>query len=240
MQLQPKLIEPLYESKPDIEIYTLLARRMGLGEFFQKSDVEYIELLLSSGHPSLEGITLEKLKEGPIKPKHLHGATIFYTPHGRIEFYVEKLVPFGQALPVYIEPWESARQPLAQKYPLCFMQEHTKYFQHSLYGNVDWMREVMPEPTLKINPVDAEKRGIRDGDMVVAVNDRGRLKVKARLNEGIKPGVVSVMEGFWPRDYAEGCYNDLTDLQLNPAQQAAFETQAQMQGVLVEVKKAEE
>ena len=48
---------------------TELAKRMGLGKFFDKSEEEYIEMLLSSGHPSLEGITLEKLKKGPMKPK---------------------------------------------------------------------------------------------------------------------------------------------------------------------------
>ena len=82
---------------------------------------------------------------------------------------------------------------------------------HSMFANVDWMREVDPEPMLDMNPVDAEKRGIRDGDMVVAFNDRGRVKLKARIHEGMRPGAVSITEGWWPRDFAEGSYQELTD-----------------------------
>lgn len=91
-----------------------------------------------------------------------------------------------------------------------------------------------------MNPVDAEKRGIQDGDMVVAFNDRGSVKVKAMIHEGIKPGVVNITEGWWPRDFAEGSFQELTHNTINPAQQAVFEPNAAIFDVLVEVKKAEE
>jgi anaerobic selenocysteine-containing dehydrogenase len=241
LQLQPKVIEPYYESKSDLEIFTELARRMGLSEFFDKSDEEYIEMLLSSGHPCLEGITLEKLREGPVRLKpYPEPFPLFDTPSGRLEFYVERMKEFGQELPIYIEPLESARQPLAQKYPLSFLQTHSKYREHSTFANVAWMREVQPDPVLEMNPVDAEKRSIQDGDVVIAFNDRGKVKVKARVHEGIKPGVVNVTEGWWPKDFAEGSYQDLTHIILNPAQQAAFQPNAAYYDVLVEVRKAEE
>ena len=240
LQMQPKVIEPLYESKSELEIFTELAQRMGLGEFFDKSAEEYMEMLLSSPHPSMEGITLEKLKEGPIKAKP-YSTPLFYTPSGRLEFYVEKLKEFGQELPLYIEPPESARQPLAQKYPLTCLQTHSRTrFHGSWLVNVDWLRELDPEPMLGMNSVDAEKRGIQDGDMVIAFNDRGRVKLKARIHEGIRPGVVTVGEGWQPRHFAEGSYQELTGTTTNPVQQAVFESIAPMQDILVEVKKAEE
>ena len=238
LQLAQKVIEPLYESKPDFDIVTELARRMGLGQYFDMSLEQFLEEMLRSGHPSVEGASLERLKQGPFRmPPHTVPA--FTTPSGRFEFYVEQLKAFGEELPVYKEPLESARQPLANKYPLCYFSTHTKYGMHSNFANLSWMRELDPEPVLDINPVDAEKRGIKDGDSVIAFNDRGRLKLKARVHEGIRPGVVNIRQGWWPIHFAEGSHQALTHNTINPAQQFVFEPNAALYDVLVEVQRAE-
>jgi hypothetical protein len=52
---------------PDREIVNGLGARMGLGGDFSLSAEQYIGLLLSSGHVSVKGITLEKLGKGPIE-----------------------------------------------------------------------------------------------------------------------------------------------------------------------------
>ncbi len=49
-----------------------------------------------------------------------------------------------------------------------------------------------PEPYVEINPVDAEKYGIRDGDLVVIITHRGKYECKAKITQTIKPGVVGV------------------------------------------------
>ena len=88
---------------------------------------------------------------------------------------------------------------------------------------------------------DANERGIKDGDIVVAFNDRGRAKVKARVHEGIKAGVVSIDEGWWPRHFIEGTLQALTHDVINPAQKAVFTPpNIAYADVLVEVRKAEE
>lgn len=236
LQLQPKVIDPYYECKTDMEIFTELAKRMGLGQFFDKTAEEYINLLLS-GHPSLEGINVEKLREGPVKPKP-YNIPLLSTPSGRIEFYVEKMKKFGEELPVYVEPPSSVRQPLDQRYPLCLFSTHGKYREHSILVNVGWMRELEPEPVLNMNAMDAQKRGIQDGDMTIAFNDRGRVKVKAIINEAVRPGAVNISEGWWPRDFVEGSHQELTDSVTSPAQEASYESMAQMQGIPIEVRKA--
>jgi anaerobic selenocysteine-containing dehydrogenase len=80
---------------------------------------------------------------------------------------------------------------------------------HSLMHNIDWMRQIEPEPMLDINPLDAHGRGIKSGDMVVVFNDRGKLKLKARVNEVVPPGTVKTIHGWWPEQFAEGHYSDL-------------------------------
>jgi anaerobic dimethyl sulfoxide reductase subunit A len=139
IQLQPKVIEPLPDSRTDRDIVNEVGLRMGLGPDFVLTSEQYVERVLSSGHPSMEGVTLEKLEKGPVEAAP-YDVTGFRTPSGRIEFYSEAMKPFGQELPVYLEPVESARRPLSREYPLSYLSTHTKYGNHSLLANVSWLR----------------------------------------------------------------------------------------------------
>jgi len=234
LQLQQKVIEPLYESKSDLEIVASLAKRMGMDDFLTESEEELIARLLESGHPSMEGITLEKLKESPMPPA-TYSLPAFATPSGRLEFYVERLRDFGQELPFYMEPIESQRTPLAQKYPLSLLTTHTKYRTHSMFANVPWLRELDPEPTLEMNSADAQARGIQDGDLVRVFNDRGEVKLRVRLHQGVRAGLVNICQGWSPGDYVEGTHQALTHETINPAQQAIYEPNSALYDVLVEV-----
>ncbi|UCG83691.1 MAG: molybdopterin-dependent oxidoreductase [Dehalococcoidia bacterium] len=237
MQLQPKVIEPLHDSKPDRDIVNELGLKLGLGEDFVLSAEEYVRRVVTSGHPSMEGITLEKLKQGPVEVGP-YNVTGFRNPSGRIEFYSERMKEFGQELPLYLEPIESVRRPAASKYPLSYLSPHTKYGNHSLMANVAWLRELDPEPVLEMNPVDAGDRGIEDGDMVEAFNNRGSVKLRARVHQGVRPGAVSIYEGWWREHFAEGTFQALTHATINPAQSAVFEPNSAMLDVLCEVRKA--
>ena len=217
LQRMEKAIEPLYETKTALEIWSEIARRVGLGKYFQHSPRDYMRVLLDSGHPSVADITLERLEKEkivrgnvPFPPEIPFSRKEFPTPSGRIEFYNELLVEFGQELPIHQETLESPRRShLARQYPLTFLSAKIRATTHSVMANVDWMQEVSTEPMLDMNPVDAEKRGINDGDLVVAFNDRGKVKLKARLNEAIPPGTVNVPHGWWPEQFVGGHYSDL-------------------------------
>jgi len=235
MQLQEKAIEPLYESKSDYAMLAALARRMGMTGFMEESEEEAIERVLASGHPTMEGITLERLRQSPVLPAHPYAE--FRTPSGKLEFYAEQLKAFGEELPLYREPLEGESSAPARKYPLSFFSTHTRYRVHSQFANVPWARALDPEPALNINPQDAAERGIRDGDIVQVFNDRGSVKLKARVNAGIRPGLVNVTQGWSPWDYLEGTHQALTHEIINPAQQAVYEPNAALYDVRVEVRK---
>jgi trimethylamine-N-oxide reductase (cytochrome c) len=47
---------------------------------------------------------------------------------------------------------------------------------------------------MRVNPRDAEARGIKDGDLIKAYNDRGTVVLVAQITERIRPGVVHAYE----------------------------------------------
>lgn len=239
-KLQERAIEPLHESKPDTQIIRELARRLDLGDYFENSDEQLIELLLANGYPAEMGITVEKLKQGPVKAPLRPNVPAFLTPSGKMEFYCERLVSLGQQLPTYLEPIESPRMGLAERYPLIFLTTHTRYRTHSTLANVAWLRQLDPEPRLEMNPADAGPREIGEGDAVRVFNDRGSVKVKATLHEGIRPGTVNVTQGWWPDDFAEGTHQHMTHSLINKAQEILYEPNSALYDVLVEVEKVRE
>jgi anaerobic selenocysteine-containing dehydrogenase len=258
LQYMPKVIEPLWESKSDLDQFTMVATKMGYGKYFDKTPDEYIQLILRVGRkdadPTVHGLTMDQLKKGA---PHLNTATVPYVPFynkqfptksGRIEFYVEMLIPYDQELCGYKEPIEASKtNPLAKKYPLIFLSTHTRFRTHSQYTHLPWLEEINNggEAFLEINPKDARERGIRDGAVVRVFNDRGYMKVRARYTEGIKPGVVNCYQGGWDtvrvKQYIEGHPNNLTHQIANPAQSVIpnFRSNAAYYDCLCEVEPVE-
>ena len=109
---------------------------------------------------------------------------------------------------------EDRSDPLAEKYPLQLLTPHPRNRVHSELYKVEWLREVDPH-RMWINPVDAEARGISDGDVTHVFNDRGKVAIEAWVTQRIKPGVVSIFEGAWYTPDQDGidqgaCANTLT------------------------------
>ncbi len=256
LQYMPKVIEPLWESKSDLDAITLVAQKMGHGRYFDQSADEYLHEILHIGDPkadaNVNGLTWKQLTTSA---PHLNTPTVPYvafsdkqfpTQSGRIEFYVERLIPYKQQLPGYKPQLEAYKEnPLAKKYPLTFLSTHTRFRTHSQFVNLPWLKEINNggQGFLEINPIDAKARKIADGDVVKIFNDRGYMKVRARLTEGIKPGVVNCYQGGWDtikvKHYIEGHPNNLTHQIANPVQTVIpnFRSNAAYYDCLVQVQR---
>ena len=101
------------------------------------------------------------------------------------------------ALPEYVATWEGAEEAKAsEKYPLQMITHHYKARTHSSYHDVAWLREAHNQ-VVWINPIDAKARGIANDDVVEVFNDRGRVRIPARVTVRIAPGVLSLPQGAW-------------------------------------------
>lgn len=254
LQYMPKIIDPLWETKADLDMFAEVAQKMGQGQYFDKSPDDYISLLLS-GLPS--GLALDTLKSKgvvaladqdyytssfqPITHPYVpYYQQHFPTPSGRIEFYVESLIPYNMPLPIFKEPIEaSPSNALYQKYPLVMITSHTKFRTHTQWNNLPWLREIIPRSFLEINPTDAQARGISDGDTVKVFNDRGSIQLMARITSGIRPGVVNAYQGDW-QEFPTAAVNMLTHQKVNEAQSVVFlfQSNTAYYDILVDVKKS--
>lgn len=235
-----KAVEPLGESKPDIEILRLLAGPLGIKEYFPDSDDELLEISVNKPWAERLGFSIERLKrEGAVKvwyqdpesPNVCLGYDgTFPTPSGRAEFYNPnprprvpsttsmQYDPEIERLPRWsppIEAWPGSEA--SKKYPLVFFQEHTRWRVHTQYAEVPLLRELDPEPTVKINPQDAAARGIAAGDEVEIFNDRGHVVVRAVLSEALPEGMLSMPKGWLAHQHTAGAPSELTHMVLNPA-----------------------
>jgi anaerobic dimethyl sulfoxide reductase subunit A len=73
---------------------------------------------------------------------------------------------------------------------------HYKARTHSTYGNVDVLKAACRQE-MWINPIDAQSRGIANGDLIRIYNDRGEVRINAKVTPRMLPGVVAMGEGAW-------------------------------------------
>jgi anaerobic selenocysteine-containing dehydrogenase len=88
-------------------------------------------------------------------------------------------------------------------------------FLNSSFVNVRSLRDLEGEPVLEIHADDAGPRGIADGAMVRAYNDRGSYLCRARISTRARPGVVNGLGVWWRKLGAAGTnVNELTHQRL--------------------------
>ena len=143
----------------------------------------------------------------------------FNTPSGKIEIFSKTLYDMNRpedipGSPGHIYCAEGPEDPLKEKYPLQLIAYHTKRRCHSQNEENSLLKELDPT-ALWINPADASARGISDGDMVEVFNDRGIIRIPAKVTRRIAAGTVAVSEGGWYRPAGDGadvggCINTLT------------------------------
>ncbi|MGA1368326.1 MAG: molybdopterin-containing oxidoreductase family protein [Blastocatellia bacterium] len=242
--LNQPAIAPLGEAKPNTEVFRLLARAMGYqDDCFDDTDEDLIEQALNSADPRMAGITYEALQaQGWMRlavPERFapFAEGGFPTPSGRCEFFSQTLAEQGlDPLPTYIRPRESAESDpaLAARYPLAFLSPPAHSFLNSSFANLPSFLKAEKEPRLDLHPEDAAARGIVDGDWVNAFNDRGSLRLRARVTTKARPGVVIALSIWWRKLTPDGQNaNQLTSQALTDLGAAAT-----FYDTLVEVAKA--
>jgi anaerobic selenocysteine-containing dehydrogenase len=116
----------------------------------------------------------------------------FRTPSGKAEFYTETLKAQGlDPVADFTPPSESRHGNKAGGPPLELLARKADNFLNSTFSNVPSLQSMEESGLLEISASDARVRGITDGDQVRVFNRRGEVRLKARVDGKVQPGVVA-------------------------------------------------
>ncbi len=153
----------------------------------------------------------------PFKNVMERGDSPFMTPSGKIEFsssYVKthdlsktrwrgEYEPMPVWKPSYCDADISVASndgfynPKVKKYPLSMVSPVSIYRQHSSNDNNPMLREDCYRHAVWISGVDAQARGIKDGDLCRVYSDRGETLLSAYVTNRMTPGTAAVHHGAW-------------------------------------------
>ncbi|MGV8938588.1 MAG: trimethylamine-N-oxide reductase TorA [Allorhizobium sp.] len=242
-----KVVDPIFESRSDFDIFAGICERMGKREEFTggKSEMDWIrsfyeaarlearakgmempvfDVFWDSNRPLAFPVSEEQknyishkdFREDPL----LNGLG---TPSGRIEIFSKNIEKMAYddcpPHPTWMEPVERLGGP-SVKYPLHVAAIHPTLRLHSQLCGTALRKtyEISGREPCWINPVDANSRGLKDGDVIRVFNDRGQILAGVKVTDLIRPGVVRINEGGWfdpvdPREIGSLCrYGDVNTL----------------------------
>jgi thiosulfate reductase/polysulfide reductase chain A len=206
--LRQPVVQPVHDTKPCLEIVQGLAKRLGLGQYFdytiaQWNDAAVKELPLEM---PLEYLKKHGVYTPPGGPKY--GSTLnpehrFVTKSGKIELYSDRLKETGHdPLPVYQAPEE----PPANKFRLVLGRK--AFYTHANSTSNPWLFDFAPENRLWLHPASAQSAGVADGDLVEVASRVGSAQLRATVTQEIRPDCVFMLHGFGKRSpWLKRAYN---------------------------------
>jgi anaerobic selenocysteine-containing dehydrogenase len=201
LQLARPALAPPGETKTNVEIFRLLAKRMGFADScFDDSEDDMLRSLLQTDSPFFRGITLEQLDHRrsielnlatsgkPYLPFENGG---FRTPSRKFEFGSESLD--------YTAPAESryGDAQLVSRFPLELISGKNDDSMNSTFGHRS--QADCQTSLLSIHPEDAARRGITQGMQVKVFNQRGACFFQAQINDDVPLGVLRGRSLRWPK-----------------------------------------
>lgn len=244
-----KTIEPLWEVRSTYDICADIAKHLGFEQRFTegRTQAQWVEKHYNDIRKTRTYLpTFEKVRGSGVidqqraKKEDSIAFTDFYqspqanpleTPSGKFEIYATKvkeridtwILPEGHymtAIPEYVPvPNSHMDKEKVKSYPLQMTGFHTKGHTHSTYASVGVVAEAVPDE-IWINPINAEQRGIENGDLVYVFNDFGKILVPAKVTNRVMPDVTAMPQGAWSvmKNGIDigGCINSLTSHLCSP------------------------
>lgn len=219
-----KMVEPLFDSLSDFDIFTRFAKIMGKETEYTRgmSEFDWIKKLYNDckadnagkfDMPNFDTFWKQgyvHFGEGQPWTRHADfrddpEMNPLGTPSGLIEIFSRKIAQFNYddcpGHPTWIEKSERSHGgPGSDKYPMWMQSCHPDKRLHSQMCESQQYREtytVQGREPVYLNPTDAKQRGIKDGDVVRVFNDRGQLLAGAVVSDSFPSGVIRIHEGAW-------------------------------------------
>ena len=212
VELAQKLIDPPGECRSNHEVICAIAKRVGADHpSFDMSVRELAEITLRESElPTLQDLEARNWVDMQPDFESAHFIKGFAWPDGKFRFKPHwPSVPFGniglrgpwQTLPTFPDHWAVIEEADA-KHPFRLATSPARSFLNSTFNETPTSRAREGKPCVFMHPEDAQKLGVVEGDKIVLGNERGEVKLEARLFDGVQPGVL-ISEGIWPNEAFE-------------------------------------
>ncbi|BDQ33599.1 molybdopterin-containing oxidoreductase family protein [Pseudodesulfovibrio portus] len=195
------VVEPIGESRHANRVFIDLGKRMFPEYFAFKDDVDYYDIELAG-----VGMSVKKLQEngglwspGTVGFRKYEDAGKFNTPSGKIELKWNMYKDIGREWPSPELPLEYRRGE--DEFPFVLVNFRTIYLNNTgaWSQNNAQLRDPVSgldaNPCL-LNPIDAERLGVKSGDVVTMESNSGQVKLPVELTEKIIPGCAGIIHGF--------------------------------------------
>ncbi len=214
VQMVQPVIEPVEESRPNVEVFGDLASRLGL-DLPERLPADTSELLHVAGalrENAGEALLASGISRGAAPRAPVQFVDVFpRTPDARIDLVpddLERTAPMG----LYRYRPEPEDDTPA-RFPLALISPASARTVNSTLGELETRTA-----RLRIHPHDAGRRDVSTDDAVRVFNAHGEVHCMALVDANMKPGVVSLPKGLWRRCTLNGSTanalapDDLTDI----------------------------
>ncbi len=203
-----QVLPPFEASRTDFEIFTAIAGQLGCKETFTESRDEraWLQVIYAAtrnankGMPDFESFWQQGEFKFPAPSPH----TLFEgfrtgpeksplaTPSGKIMITRDDI---GHAR--WLEPSEWLANAAPDQFQLISHQPESRLHSQLYLGDYSQKTKINGAEPIQINPDDARRMQLKDGNRVKVYNDRGALLAAAVFNPNQMPGVLHIATGAW-------------------------------------------
>jgi anaerobic selenocysteine-containing dehydrogenase len=206
VQIGPKLIEPPGECRSNHAVLQGIAARVGAEHpGFAMSEMEIIDATLrASGYPDAATVLRERWVDAMPSFEEAHFLNGFRTPDRKFHFAPDwrRMGPHHADMPSLPDHFAIHDERTAAL-PFRLVTAPARQFLNTSFTEMASSRRREGRPTALVHPDDAARLGIVEGGRIRLGNPRGEVVLRARLFDGLQPGVV-VVESIWPNSAFEG------------------------------------
>ncbi len=203
-----KAVEAPGECRLDWEILSDVAKGLGAAGFDYKNSEEIFNEIRQTT-PSYRGITYDRIDKAGLQwpcPTEEHPGTP----------YLHKGVfPRGKGWMIPVE-YEEPAELVCEDYPILLSTGRMLYHYNIMTRHSKKLDDIRPHELAEINPVDAEKLGVKEEEFVRVTSRRGSILTRVTITDKVKPGMM-----FMTFHYKESPVNELTNSAFDPITKTA-------------------
>lgn len=153
---------------------------------------------------AFEYVAMKTFRDDPVKNPlpnksgklEIHSKTLADIIESRGWSTIKPIPTYNPAQEGYEATFQDFDNKIKGLFPLQLYTIHYYRRSHSVFDNVPQLRRAFPQEFF-MNPIDAQARGIKHGDIVLIKSHHGKTIRPVSLTDRILPGVVTLPHGAW-------------------------------------------